>query len=146
MGRKHLHSQLEPPFGILTERFSTFLFCPLKNYAIRSYLSIEPAIFQECIGHLSPARGLFQSHIPCGSKACQAIRENLVEQRMIASIGCHLPTEHVQMGSWISSAIILDKLRCLELGRHNDLREIGQAIQIDTYVGNVALYDADFLN
>ena len=52
----------------------------------------------------------------------------MVKQRIIVSIGCHLPIEHVQMGARISSAIILDKLWCLELGRHNDLREIDQTI------------------
>ena len=51
-----------------------------------------------------------------------------VEQRMIVSIRCHLPTKHAQMGAGFSSAIILDKLRCLELGWHNDLRKIGQTI------------------
>ena len=44
---------------------------------------------------------------------------------MILSVGCHLPTEHVQIGARISIANILDKLRCLELRRYNDLREIG---------------------
>ena len=47
---------------------------------------------------------------------------------MIVSIRCNLPTEHVQMSARISNVIILDGLGCLELGRHNDLREIGQAI------------------
>ena len=47
---------------------------------------------------------------------------------MIVSIGCHLPTEHMQIGTRISSAIILDELGCLEIKRHNDLEEIGQAI------------------
>ena len=88
---------------------------------MRSYLSIEPIILQEGIGHLSPAGGLFQSHI-------QAIRENLIEQRMIVSIRCHLPTKHAQMSARISSAIVLDKLGCLEIGRHNDLKEIGQTV------------------
>ena len=49
------------------------------------------------------------------------------------------------MGVRISSAIILDKLGCLELGRHNDLKEIGQAIQIDISLGAIALYGMDFL-
>ena len=44
---------------------------------------------------------------------------------MIVSIGCHLPTKHVQMGARVSSAIILDELGYLELRRHNDLGEIG---------------------
>ena len=114
-----------PPLGILTKRFPYFLFYPLKNCAVESYLSIEAVILQECIGHLSLAGSLFQSHIPCGCRASQAIRENLVEQWMIFSIGCYLPTEHAQMGVGISSAIVLNKLGCLELGRHNDLREIG---------------------
>ena len=50
------------------------------------------------------------------------------------------------MGVRISSAIILDKLGCLELRRHNDLREIGQAIHIDISSGAIALYDMDFLS
>ena len=102
------------------ERFPTFLFCPLKNYVVESYLSIELVILQKCIGHLSPTRGIIQSHIPYDHNANQAIRENLVEQRTIVSIRCHLPIEHAQLGVRISSAIILDELRQLELGRHND--------------------------
>ena len=47
---------------------------------------------------------------------------------MIVSIGYHLPTKHAQMGARISSAITLDELGCLELKRHNDLREISQAV------------------
>ena len=42
--------------------------------------------------------------------------------------------------------MILDKLRWLELGRHNDLREIDQAIQNDTPLGAKALYDMYILN
>ena len=61
-------------------------------------------------------------------------------------IGCHVPIEHTQMGTRISSAIILDKLGCLELRRHNDLREIGQIVQIDTSSGARALYDTNFLS
>ena len=91
-GRKHLGSQLEPPFSIFIERFPSLLFNPLKNCAVESFLNFELVILQECIGHLSPAGGLFQSHIPRGCKANQATRENLAKQRMITSIGCHLPT------------------------------------------------------
>ena len=35
---------------------------------------------------------------------------------------------HKQMGVRISNAIIFNKLKCFELGRHNDLREIDQTI------------------
>ena len=63
---------------------------------------------------------------------------------MIVSIGCHFPTKHVQMGVRISNAIILEKLKCLELMRHNDLREIGQVVQVDTSLGVRALYDTNF--
>ena len=142
----HLGSQLAPPLGILTERFPTLLFCPLKNYMVKIYLSIEPVIFQECIGHLSLARGLFQSQIPCGRRASQAMRENLAKQQMIVSIRCHLHIDHTQMSVRISSAIILDKLKCSELGRHNNLREIGQTVQINTSSCTKALYDMYFLN
>ena len=83
-----------PPLVILTERFPTFLFSPLQNSVVGSYLNVEPAILQECVGHLSLARGLFQSHIPCGCRASQAIKENLVEQKMIVSIRFHIPTKH----------------------------------------------------
>ena len=65
---------------------------------------------------------------------------------MIISIGCHFPTKHVQMGVRISNAIILEKLKCLELMRHNDLREIGQVVQVDTSLGVRALYDTKFPN
>lgn len=98
-----------PPLGILTERFPTLLFSPLQNGVIGSYLNVELAILQECIGHLSPAGGLFQSHIPCGCRAIQAIKENLLEKKMIVFIRFHFPTKHAQMGTRISSAIILDK-------------------------------------
>ena len=84
---------------------------------VRSYLGIEPVILQKCIGHFSLAEGHFQSHIPYGYRASQAIRKYLAEQWMIVSIGCHLPTEHAQMDARISSAIILDELGCLELGK-----------------------------
>ena len=94
-GRKHLRGQLASPLGMLKERFNTFLFFPLENCAVRSYLGIESVILQECIGHLSLARGLFQSQIPCGRRASQAMRENLAKQRMIAFIGCHLSTKQV---------------------------------------------------
>ena len=110
------------------KRFPTLLFCPLKNCTARSYLNIELVIFQEGIGHFSLTEGLFQFHISCGREASQAIKENLAEQRMIIPIGCHLPTEHAQVGVRISDAIVFDKLGCLELGRHNDLREIGQTV------------------
>jgi len=109
------------------ERFPTFLFSPLQNDVIRSYLNVELTILKECIGHLSPAGGLFQSHIPYGCRVSQAIKENLVEQKMIVSIRFHLHTKHAH-GTRISSAIILDKLRCLKLGRLNEHREIGQTI------------------
>ena len=110
------------------ERFPTFLFYPLKNCTVRSYLCVKLLILQKGVSHISLAGCLFQSHIPSGCRVSQAIRENLAEQRMIVSIGCHLPTKCVQMGVRISSAIALDKLGCLELGRQNNLREIGQAV------------------
>ena len=125
---KHLCGLLTPPLGILTERFPTLLFCPLKNCAVRNYLDIELIIFQEGIGNFSPAGGLFQSHIPSDHGSSQAIREDLVEQMMISPIGCHLPIEHAQVGARISGAIIFDKLGCLELGRLNNLREIDQTV------------------
>ena len=50
------------------------------------------------------------------------------------------------MGAGISSAIILHKLEWFELGRHNGLWEIGQAVQINTFVGIEAFYDTDFLS
>ena len=45
------------------------------------------------------------------------------------------------MGAGISIAIILDKLGCLELGRHNKLGEIGQTVYINTSSSAGALYD-----
>ena len=117
-----------PPLGILMERFPAFLFNPLENYSIGCYLSIEPIIFQECIGHLYLARSLFQSHILGGYRASQAIRENLAKQGVIVSIGFHLPIEHAHIGPRISNTIISNKLECLELGRHNDLWKIGQIV------------------
>ena len=108
--------------------FPTLLFCPLKNYAVGSYLGVELVVFQERVGHFPLTRGLFQSRIPYGWEAGQTIRENLVKQRVIIPIRSHLPTEHAQMHTRVSRAIILDKLWCLELGRHNDLREVGQIV------------------
>ena len=61
-----MSGQLTPPLGRFAKRFPAFLFCPLKNCTIRNYLNIELVILQECIGHLSPTRGPFQSHIPGG--------------------------------------------------------------------------------
>ena len=63
-----------------------------------------------------------------GKQTCNKTKEGILGGQMQVWIGCHVPIEHMQMGTRISSAIILDKLRCLELMRHNDLREIGQAI------------------
>lgn len=127
-GRKHLCGYLTPPLGILTKKFPTFPFCPLKNCVIGSYLSVELVILQDCIGHLSLAGGLFQSYILCGCRASKVIRENLTKRRMIVSIGFHIPTKYVLMGTGISSAIVHDKLECLELGRHNGLRQMGQTV------------------
>ena len=45
------------------------------------------------------------------------------------------------MGVRISNSIILDKR-----GRHNYLKEIGQAIQINIFSGAKALYDTNFLS
>ena len=67
--RKHLCGQLMQPLRILTERFPIFLFCSLKDCTIKSYLSIELVMLQKGIGHLPLARGLLQSHIPCGCRA-----------------------------------------------------------------------------
>ena len=129
-----------------TERFSIFLFCPLKNCAIESYLSVEPIVFQERVGHFPPTKGLFQYRIPCGHGAGQAIKENLAKQRVIIPIGSHLPTEHAQVHTRVSCTIILDELWCLELGRHNDLREVGQSLSINTSMCAEALYDMKLLN
>ena len=123
-----------------------FFFCPLKNCAVGSYLSVEPIVFQERVGHLPLARGVFQSCIPCGHKAGQIIQENLAKQRVIIPIGSDLRTNHVQVCARVSSTIILDKLWCLELGRHNYLREIGQIVQINTSTGIRALYDTKLLS
>jgi len=84
-----------PPLGILMKRFRTFLFSSLKDCTIGRYLSIEPVIFQKDIGLLSLAGSLFQSHIPCGGRASQAIREDLTKHRQIVPRGFHLPTKHV---------------------------------------------------
>ena len=65
---------------------------------------------------------------------------------MIIPIRSHLPTEHVQVRARISSTIILGELWCLELGRHNDLREVGQTILINTSMGVRALHDMKLLS
>ena len=90
-----------------------------------SYLDVEPVIFQKGIGHFPPVRGLFQYHILGGHRVGQTIRENLAKQRVIIPIGSHLPTKYAQVHARVFSAIILDELWCLELGRHNDLWEVG---------------------
>jgi len=92
---------------------------------VGSYLDVEPVVFQERVGHFPLARGLFQSCIPCGREADQAIRENLAKQRVIIPIGSHLPTEHAQVRARVFCTIILYKLWCFKLGRHNDLKEVG---------------------
>ena len=93
-----------------------------------SYLSVEPVVFHERVGHFPSAKGLFQSHIPYGHRAGQTIKENLAKQRVIIPIGSHLPTEHAQVHTRVSCTIILDELWCLELRRHNDLRKLSQTI------------------
>ena len=64
------------------------------------------------------------------------------------SKGCYL---HMEPSSYrtcarVSQTIILDELQCLELGRHNDLWEVGQTIQINTSMGAGALYDMKLLS
>ena len=115
-----------PPLGILTEGFPTLLFYPLKNCAVGGYLGVESVVFQERVGHFPLARGLFRSHIPCGHRVGQTIRENLAKQRVIIPIRSHLPIEQAQVSAEVSCTIILDELWCLELGGHNNLREVGQ--------------------
>ena len=95
---------------------------------VGSYLNVEPVVFQEKVSHFPPARGLFQSHVPCGHMAGQAIKENLAKQKVIIPIRSHLPTEHAQVRTRVSSTIILDELWCLELGKHNGLREVAQTV------------------
>ena len=95
---------------------------------VGSYLSVEPVVFHERVGHFPSAKGLFQSHIPYGHRAGQTIKENLAKQRVIIPIGSHLPTKYAQVHARVFSAIILDELWCLKLGRHNDLREVGQTV------------------
>ena len=53
--------------------------------------------------------------------------------------------EHAQVCTRVSGTIILDKLWCLEPGRHNDLREIGQTIQINASMDTRTLYDTMLL-
>ena len=110
------------------ERLPTFLLCSYKDRAVESYLNVEPVVFQEIIGHFSPTRGLFQSRIPCGRGVNQTIKENLAKQRVIIPIGSHLPTDNTQVCTKVSSTIVFDELLCLELGRHNDLKEVGQIV------------------
>ena len=81
-----------------------------------------------------------------GKQTCYQTKEGVLEGQMLVWIRCHVPTKHVQMGARISSAIIFDKLKCLELGKHNDLREIRQVVQIDTSLSIEALYDTDLLS
>lgn len=138
--------QLTPPLGIFSERLPTFLLYSHKDHAVGSSLDVEPVVFKERVGNFPPARGLFQSHIPCGRRAGQTIRKNLAKQRVIIPIGGHLPTEHVQVRARVSSTIILDKLWCLELGRHNDLREVHQNVQINASMGAGALYNLKLLS
>ena len=77
---------------------------------VRSYLGVEPVVFQERVSHFALARGLFQSRIPCGHGANQIIRENLAKQRVIIPIGSYLPTEHAHLRARVSSTIVLDEL------------------------------------
>ena len=134
-GGLRLCSQLTPPLGIFQERLPTLLFYSHKDRALRSYFGVEPVVFQESIGHFPPNRGLFQSHIPCGIRANQTLKKNMAKQRMIIPIGSHLPTKHAQVHAKVSRTIRLDKLWCFELRRHNDLREVGQIVQINTSMG-----------
>ena len=74
------------------------------------------------------------------------LRRTNVGLDKLKDLKCHVPTKHAQMGARISSANIFGKLRCLKLGRHNDLREISQVVQIDTSLSIKALYDTDLLS
>ena len=138
--------QLTPPLGILSERFRTLLLCSHKDLAVGSYFNVEHVVFQERIGNFPLARGLFQSCILCGHGASQTIRENLAKQRVIIPIESHLPMKHAQVCVRVSHTIIFDELWCLELGRHNDLREVGQTVQINASMGTRALYDTKLLS
>ena len=144
-GELHLCSQFTPPLGILSKRFCTLLFCSLKNYAVGSYLGVELVVFLERVSPFLPAKGLFQARISYGHGASQIIRENLAKQRVIIPIRSHLPIEHAQVCERVSCTIILDKLWCLELGRHNFLKEVGQTIQINASTDIGALYDTKLL-
>ena len=117
-----------PPLGIFLERLPTLFLCSHKDRVVGSYLSVELVVFHERVGHFPSAKGLFQSHIPYGRKAGRTIKENLAKQRVIIPIRSHLPTKHAQVHTRISSTIILDELWCLEFGRHNNLREVGQTV------------------
>ena len=55
-------------------------------------------------------------------------QENLAKQRVIIPIGSHLSIEHAHVRARVSGTIVLDKLWCLELGRHNNLKEVGQIV------------------
>ena len=67
------------PLGIFSERLPTLLFRSHKYHAVRRYLGVELVVFQERVGHFPPVRGLFQSHVPCGHRAEQIIRENMAK-------------------------------------------------------------------
>ena len=95
---------------------------------VEGYLGVELVVFLERVGHFPLARGLFRSRIPCGHGAGQTIKENLAKQRVIIPVGSHFPTEHAQLCAGVSCTIILDERWCLELGGHNDLKEVGQTV------------------
>ena len=60
---------------------------------------------------------------------------------MVIPIGCHISTKHAQMGTGISGSIILDKFRWLQLGRHDNLGDIGQTIKINASSGAWTLHN-----
>ena len=65
---------------------------------------------------------------------------------MIIPIGSHLPTDNTQVCTKVSSTIVFDDLLCLELGRHNDLKEVGQIVYTNASMSTKALYDLGFLS
>ena len=53
---------------------------------------------------------------------------------------------HVHMCARVSSTIVHDELWCLELRRHNNLKEVGQTVQINASMGVRALHNWKLLS
>ena len=99
-----------------------------KDCAVGSYLGVEPVVFQERVGHFPQAKGFFpilHTMWPRGHSNYQEKSGKAEGAYPHREPSLYRTCTSTRKGP---STIILDKLGCIELGRHNDLRKVGQTI------------------